>query len=61
MVRARLPHIFYALFTSGYGGAITSPHLQSYTERIQINDGNITEEAFGELINRVKAAVRYYH
>ena len=38
-------------------GRFTSPHLQSYTERIQINDGNITEEAFGKLISRVKIAV----
>ena len=38
-------------------GRFTSPHLQSYTERIQINDGNITEEAFGKLISRVKVAV----
>ena len=39
-------YISYALFTSGLRvGRFTSPHLQSYTERIQINDGNITEEA----------------
>ena len=51
-------YISYALFTSGLRvGRFTSPHLQSYTERIQINDGNITEEAFGELISRVKVAV----
>ena len=36
-------YISYALFTSGLRvGRFTSPHLQSYTERIQINDGNIT-------------------
>ena len=51
-------YISYALFTSGLRvGRFTSPHLQSYTERIQINDGNITEEAFGKLISRVKVAV----
>ena len=51
-------YISYALFTSGLRvGRFTSPHLQSYTERIQINDGNITEEAFGKLISRVKEAV----
>ena len=51
-------YISYALFTSGLRvGRFTSPHLQSYTERIQINDGNITEEAFGNLISRVKVAV----
>ena len=51
-------YISYALFTSGLRvGRFTSPHLQSYTERIQINDGNITEEAFGKLISRVKIAV----
>ena len=33
-------YISYALFTVDYGwGDFTSPHLQSYTERIQINDG----------------------
>ena len=51
-------YISYALFTSGLRvGRFTSPHLQSYTERIQVNDGNITEEAFGNLISRVKVAI----
>lgn len=51
-------YISYALFTSGLRvGRFTSPHLQSYTERIQINDANITENAFAELICRVKDAV----
>ena len=56
MVGARLPHIFptHCLQVDYGWGDFTSPHLQSYTERIQINDGNITEEAFGNLISRVK-------
>lgn len=51
-------YISYALFTSGLRvGRFTSPHLESYTERIQINDGEITKEAFGDLMSRVKAGV----
>ena len=47
-------YISYALFTSGLRvGRFTSPHLESYTERIDINDVQISKDAFGELINRV--------
>jgi len=47
-------YISYALFTSGLRvGRFTSPHLESYTERIEINDVQISKDAFGELINRV--------
>lgn len=51
-------YISYALFTSGLRvGRFTSPHLESYTERIQINDAQISEAAFGELIGKIKSAV----
>lgn len=47
-------YISYALFTSGLRvGRFTSPHLESYTERIEINDVQISKDTFGELINRV--------
>lgn len=52
-------YISYALFTSGLRvGRFTSPHLKSYTERIQINDAEITKEAFGALILSVKECVQ---
>ena len=35
-------------------GLFTSPHLESYCERIQINGENISEEDFTEMIFRVK-------
>ncbi|WP_456155609.1 bifunctional folylpolyglutamate synthase/dihydrofolate synthase [Veillonella sp.] len=51
-------YISYALFTSGLRvGRFTSPHLESYTERIEINDVQISKEAFGELISRVRQGV----
>ncbi|MCI6407657.1 MAG: bifunctional folylpolyglutamate synthase/dihydrofolate synthase, partial [Veillonella caviae] len=51
-------YISYALFTSGLRvGRFISPHLESYTERIQINDAQISEAAFGELIGKIKSAV----
>lgn len=36
-------------------GLFTSPHLESYCERIRINGANIPESDFAELIFRVKA------
>ena len=36
-------------------GLFTSPHLESYCERIKINGENISEEDFAEMIFRVKA------
>lgn len=36
-------------------GLFTSPHLESYCERIRINDANISEDDFAEMIFRVKA------
>ena len=51
-------YISYALFTSGLRvGRFTSPHLESYTERIEINDVQISKYAFGELISRVRQGV----
>lgn len=51
-------YIAYGLFTSGLRvGRFTSPHLESYTERIMVNDSLITEAAFGQLIEKVKPAV----
>lgn len=51
-------YIDSVLTTSGHrSGRFTSPHLISYTERIAVNGRNITEEAFGELIAKVKDAV----
>lgn len=51
-------YISYALFTSGLRvGRFTSPHLESYTERIQINDAEITKEAFGNLILSIQDGV----
>ena len=35
-------------------GLFTSPHLESYCERIKINGKNISEEDFAEMIFRVK-------
>ena len=35
-------------------GLFTSPHLESYCERIRINGENISEEDFAEMISRVK-------
>ncbi len=35
-------------------GLFTSPHLESYCERIKINGENISEEDFAEMIFRVK-------
>lgn len=50
-------YIAHSLFMSGIRvGRFTSPHLERYTERIRINDRDITEEAFGELIGRVALA-----
>lgn len=50
--------IQYGLFTSGLRvGCFTSPHLYSYTERMKVNDGYITEDAFGEVMEKVQAAV----
>ena len=43
------------LKTSGLKvGLFTSPHLESYCERIRINGENISEEDFAEMIFRVK-------
>ena len=43
------------LKTSGLKvGLFTSPHLESYCERIRINGENISEEDFAEMISRVK-------
>ena len=51
-------YISYALFTSGLRvGRFTSPHLESYTERIEINDVQISKDDFGELISRVRQGV----
>ena len=51
-------YISYALFTSGLRvGRFTSPHLESYTERIEINDVQISKDTFGELISRVRQGV----
>ena len=51
-------YVSYALFNSGLRvGRFTSPHLESYTERMHINDANISEDGFGALIERVKPAV----
>ena len=36
-------------------GLFTSPHLESYCERIRINGENISEDDFAEMIFRVKA------
>lgn len=36
-------------------GLFTSPHLESYCERIKINGVNISEDDFAEMIFRVKA------
>lgn len=36
-------------------GLFTSPHLESYCERIRINGQNISEDDFAEMIFRVKA------
>ncbi len=36
-------------------GLFTSPHLESYCERIKINSANISEYDFAEMIFRVKA------
>ena len=36
-------------------GLFTSPHLESYCERIKINGANISEDDFAEMIFRVKA------
>ena len=42
------------LITEGYKvGLFTSPHLFSYTERIQINNEKIDEKAFDKLINEI--------
>lgn len=35
-------------------GLFTSPHLESYCERIRINGENISEDDFGEIICRVR-------
>lgn len=37
-------------------GTYTSPHLQSVCERIQINEGSITEEALANALQRVRKA-----
>ncbi len=51
-------YITYGLYMSGLRvGTFTSPHLQSYTERMRVNTACITEEAFGDLIERVSHAV----
>ena len=53
-------YISYALFTSGLRvGRFTSPHLESYTERIEINDVQISKDAFGNLIDCVRQGVDY--
>lgn len=36
-------------------GLFTSPHLESYCERIKINGANISEDDFAEVIARVKS------
>ena len=42
------------LFQAGYNvGLFTSPHLFSYTERIRINNKEIDENVFNELINKI--------
>lgn len=51
-------YVAHALFHSGLRvGRFTSPHLESYTERIEINDARITEETFAQIIERVSLAV----
>lgn len=44
------------LQTAGYKvGMFTSPHLNSYCERIKINGENISESEFAEIINLLKS------
>ena len=44
------------LRTSGFRvGLFTSPHLESYTERIRVDGENIPEDDFAEMIFRVKS------
>lgn len=51
-------YISYALFMSGLKvGRFTSPHLESYTERIMINDTMISEEAFADALDNVRDVV----
>ena len=51
-------YIAYALFNSGLRvGRFTSPHLESYTERMEINESPISENAFGQLIDTVQQSV----
>ena len=51
-------YISNALVASGLRvGRVTAPHLESYTERIEINDVQISKDAFGELISRVRQGV----
>ncbi len=39
-------------------GRFTSPHLNSYTERMRINDQDIKETDFGEIISKVAAKAK---
>ena len=42
------------LITEGYNtGLFTSPHLFSYTERIQVNNEKISDDLFDELIEKI--------
>lgn len=48
-----------ALFHSGIRvGKFTSPHLQRYTERLCVNEREITPDAFGKLFDRVSEAAK---
>lgn len=52
-------YISYALFMSGLKvGRFTSPHLESYRERIEINDTYISENDFAEAIASVQTVVK---
>lgn len=47
-----------ALLASGLSvGRYTSPHLESYTERIRLNGMDISEEAFAAVVSTVRNAV----
>ena len=47
-----------ALWAAGYKtGLYTSPHLEDYTERIQINGEPISHEGLAELVEEIKPAV----
>jgi dihydrofolate synthase/folylpolyglutamate synthase len=49
-----------ALHAAGYrAGLYTSPHLQDYTERIQVNGESISHAELSEMVDLVKAAVSH--